>query len=112
MFNKILPAVALLAAFAVPATAAQAADEPYLITIKDHKFEPARLEVPAGKKIRLKVKNLDSTVEEFESYTLNVEKLVPGGAEVTVYVRPLKPGEYKFFGEFHQKTAQGVVVAK
>jgi hypothetical protein len=29
-----------------------------------------------------------------------------------VFVGPLKPGEYKFVGEFNEKTAKGVIVAK
>ena len=84
----------------------------YALTISNHKFEPASLEVPAGKKIKLIVKNLDPTPEEFESYDLNREKVVAGKGEITIYIGPLKPGNYKFFGEFHQDTAQGKIVAK
>ena len=84
----------------------------YILTITNHKFEPVSLEVPAEKKIKLIVKNLDPTPEEFESYDLNREKIVAGKGEITVYVGPLKPGNYKFFGEFHQDTAQGKIVAK
>ena len=84
----------------------------YLLTISNHKFEPMILEVPAGKKIKLVVKNLDMTPEEFESYDLNREKVVAGKSEITVNVGPLKPGTYKFFGEFHKDTAQGQLVAK
>jgi hypothetical protein len=29
-----------------------------------------------------------------------------------VFLGPLDPGEYKFFGDFHQDTAQGVLIAK
>ena len=48
---------------------AQADDTPHL-TIRDHKFQPERLEVPAGVKFRLSVKNDDPTAEEFESFEL------------------------------------------
>jgi plastocyanin len=84
----------------------------FTITIKDHRFDPAELTVPAGKKIRLIVKNLDPTAEEFESHDLRLEKVIPGKKEAILIVRPLKPGTYKFVGEFNEKTAQGHIVAK
>jgi hypothetical protein len=68
--------------------------------------------VPAGVKFQLKVQNTDDTADEFESLDLNREKLVAPGKTITVFLGPLDPGEYKFFGDFHQDTAQGVLVAK
>jgi hypothetical protein len=68
--------------------------------------------VPAGAKFQLKVKNTDDTADEFESVDLNREKLVAPGQTITVFLGPLTAGEYKFFGDFHQDTAQGVLVAK
>lgn len=94
------------------ATAPVHADEIYQLTIKDHRFNPVSVTVPAGKKVKLTIKNLETTPEEFESYELNREKIIPGGSEVSVYIGPLKPGEYPFFGEFHMDTAKGVIVAK
>lgn len=91
---------------------ARAADDAYTLSIKDHRFEPALLEVPAGKKLKLVVKNLDATPEEFESHDLKREKVIPGKSQATINIGPLKPGTYKFFGEFHEKTAQGQIVAK
>jgi hypothetical protein len=91
--------------------AAAAEDSPHL-TIKDHHYQPERLEVPAGVKFKLSVSNQDATAEEFESHDLSREKLVAPGGEVTVFLGPLSPGEYRFFGDFHQDTAQGVLVAK
>ena len=88
------------------------AAEKYEISIKNHRFEPSELTVPAGKKIKLLVKNLDDTPEEFESYTLNREKIIRAKRSAVIYIGPLKPGRYKFFGEFNQDTAQGVIVAK
>lgn len=92
------------------ATAANA-DDPQLI-ISDHKFQPERLEVPAGTKFKLIVRNNDPTAEEFESFQLNREKVVPPGKDVPVFLGPLDRGEYPFFGDFHQDTAKGVLVAK
>jgi high-affinity iron transporter len=88
------------------------AEEPQTLTFRNHRFEPARLEVPAHVKFRLLVKNTDDTADEFESFELNREKLVAPGQTITVFLGPLDPGEYKFFGDFHQDTAQGVLVAK
>ena len=85
--------------------------EVFTITIKDHTFEPAELLVPADTKIKLVIKNEDPTPEEFESYDLNREKIVTGNGTIAVFIGPLKPGEYKYFGEFHEDTAQGVIVA-
>jgi high-affinity iron transporter len=90
---------------------ARAEDVPQL-EFRQHRFTPARLEVPANVKFRLLVKNSDDTAEEFESAALNREKLVAPGQTITVFLGPLAPGEYKFFGDFHQDTAQGVMVAK
>jgi plastocyanin len=89
-----------------------AQDAAFTLTIKDHRFEPTELQVPAGKKIRLLVKNLDPTPEEFESPDLKREKVIPGKSEATIIIGPLKPGTYKFIGEFHESTAKGTVVAK
>lgn len=91
---------------------AQAAVPEYEIRIKDHLFFPAELEVPAGQKVRLLVINEDETPEEFESYELNREKVIPGRTRAVIFIGPLKPGVYPFFGEFYPKTAQGRIVAK
>ncbi|MGA0806144.1 MAG: cupredoxin domain-containing protein [Pseudohongiellaceae bacterium] len=90
----------------------RAAVPEYSIRIKDHLFFPAELEVPAGTKVRLLVINEDATPEEFESYELNREKVIPGGTRAVIFVGPLKPGAYPFFGEFYPKTAQGRIIAK
>lgn len=84
----------------------------YKLVIRDHRFVPAQLVIPANTKVKLLVVNEDSTPEEFESHELNREKIVTGKGKITVFVGPLKPGKYPFFGEFHMKTAQGVLVAK
>lgn len=94
-------------------TAAPAvAEEAYLIVIKEHRMNPTELSVPAGQKIKLLVDNQDATPEEFESHTLNREKIIPGNSKATIYIGPLKPGTYEYFGEFNQSTAQGKIIAK
>lgn len=85
----------------------------YEIKIKDHNFIPNIIEAPSNSVIKLKITNLDPTVEEFESFDLKREKIITGnGGKITVTVGPLKPGEYVFFGEFNPKTAQGKLVIK
>lgn len=91
---------------------ALAADLDASLVIKDHRFQPAELQVPAGKKIKLVVDNQDATPEEFESHSLNREKVIAGNSKATIYIGPLEPGRYTFFGEFNEATAQGVVIAK
>ncbi len=80
--------------------------------IKDHKFNPKILELPAGKKIVIALHNQDKTIEEFESYDLKREKIVLGNSSIRIVLAPLKVGEYKFFGEFHEETAQGKIIIK
>jgi plastocyanin len=101
-----------LALILVMATGAAAQDPAYTLTIKDHQFQPSEIEVPAGQKIALIVKNNDSTPEEFESTELRREKVVAGGEQITVYIGPLKPGKYEFFGDFNPKSARGHIIAK
>jgi Cupredoxin-like domain len=102
---------AVLSALLVTGASARAEDVPTL-EFRQHRFEPNRVEVPAHVKFRLTVRNTDDTADEFESVDLNREKLVAPGQTITVFLGPLEPGEYKFFGDFHQDTAQGVIVAK
>jgi len=88
------------------------ADDTFQVEFRNHRFVPDRLTVPANQKFRLTVKNSDDTADEFESTAMNREKLVAPGQTVTVFLGPLDPGEYKFFGDFHHDTAQGVLIAK
>jgi hypothetical protein len=109
------PAASLAASFALAAlaiSAAQAAPPEFTLAIKDHKFVPTELVVPAGQKIRLVVENQDPTAEEFESYSLNREKIVAGNGKIVLFVGPLEPGRYEFFGEFNMATARGWLVAR
>jgi plastocyanin domain-containing protein len=107
--RPVLAAIALAACLSHPAIA----DVPeFRIVIQDHRFEPAELAIPAGQKVKLVVENRDPTPEEFESYDFNREKIVPGNGRIVVYVGPLKPGRYEYFGEFNPKTARAWLVAK
>ena len=92
--------------------AAPVKKEFYEIVIKDHKFSPEEIVVPAGEKIKLIIDNQDPTPEEFESHDMNREKIIGGNKKATIFVGPLKPGKYHFFGEFNMATANGYVIAK
>ncbi len=82
------------------------------IEIREHLFFPAELEIPANQKVKLIIYNRDATPEEFESYELNREKVIVGNSQGVVFIGPLKPGEYPFFGEFNLKTALGKIIVK
>ena len=109
IFFEVILRLSLIFILVSPAYAA-AAD--YRIVIKDHRFDPAELVVPAGQKVKIWVENQDASAEEFESYALNREKVVAGHGKAAIFIGPLKPGTYKYFGEFNQATAQGVIVVK
>jgi heme/copper-type cytochrome/quinol oxidase subunit 2 len=101
----------ILASLFVLRTSVAHADELVTLTIaiKDHQFEPAEVHAPAGKPIAVTIKNLGSIAAEFESDALQVEKVIPPGREAVVRVRPLEPGRYNFFDDFHRAT-QGFLV--
>jgi hypothetical protein len=86
--------------------------EEYTIIIKNHHFIPDKLVVPKDKKIKILLDNQDNEVEEFESFDLRREKIIPFNSQVTINIGPLDAGEYKFFGDFHSKTAQGIIIAQ
>jgi hypothetical protein len=108
----LLLAVAVTLGLPLGPGVAAAQDVEARLVIREHKFEPAELKVPAGRKIKLVIENQDATAEEFESYELNREKVVPAKGTVSVFVGPLKPGRYAFFGDFNKDSAKGVLIAE
>ena len=111
-----LAAAAFVAAclvFALPAAPASAEEvATYTLTARDGRFDPAVLEVPAGKPFKLDIVNENKKAIEFESKPLKQEKVIAAGKKATVNIGALQPGEYKFFDEFNEKTGQGRVVAR
>jgi hypothetical protein len=108
-------AICLLAAIAPIAWAPSAAAEDAAtvrLSIKDHRFQPAEARAPAGKPITIEIRNLDPTPAEFESKTLRVEKVIAGGGVVTVQIRPLAAGRYRFFDDYHEDTTEGFLVVQ
>lgn len=107
-FRRSLICSALLSlGLALPALAAPPVFE---IEIRNHLFEPDEITIPANTKIKLIVYNRDPTPEEFESFELNREKVIMGGTKATIFIGPLPPGEYPFFGEFNPNTALGKII--
>jgi hypothetical protein len=101
-----------LAGLVLLAPAAARADDEYKLTIKDHRFTPEEIKVPANQRVAITVINEDATAEEFDSTALKVEKVVAGNSQGAVRIGPLPPGRYPFIGEFHEATAKGVVIAE
>ena len=83
----------------------------YHIEIKNHLFYPAKVVIPANKKVKLVIFNHDDNVEEFDSFSLNREKVIFPHRSATIFIGPLPAGEYSFFGEYHNHRARGKVVA-
>ncbi len=110
--KRFAASLVLTLLIALPLTAY--GDEPVAVDLKlkDHKFEPAELKVPAGKAVAITLKNEDDSVEEFDSNALRTEKIVTKGGTVAIKLKPLAPGRYPFQGEYHPKTAQGVLIVE
>ena len=106
---RLTVALGTLLLLALPAAAA---DNPTAsLTIRNRAFEPSELEVPAGQKIELHVRNTDAAASEFESAELHREKVVPPGQEIVVYIGPLRAGRYEFFDDLNPR-ARGHIVAR
>jgi hypothetical protein len=90
------------------------ADDPIGIdvTLKDHRFTPSQIHVPAGKRVDLHIRNEDAAAEEFDSSALKIEKIVAAKSSAVVHLRPLGPGRFPFVGEFHPDTAKGEVISE
>jgi len=101
-----------VAVFAITGNSGFARAQDLTVTIKDHKFQPTELRVPAKKRFTVYVINDDPTPEEFESTSMKIEKIIAGKSKGVVRIGPLDPGRYEFFGDFNQATAQGIMIAE
>lgn len=105
----------LTMALVLAANALGAEDLPlFKLELKDGVIAPQRLDVPAGKRFKLEIRNTGKTAAEFESKPLKKEKVVAPGATALMEIKPLAKGEYAFVDEFHENlpTGRGVLVAK
>ncbi|MBI3044961.1 MAG: cupredoxin domain-containing protein [Betaproteobacteria bacterium] len=111
MAQRLGRALVLLATVALTAAAAQ--DLPvFQIVMKDGRFSPERLEVPAGKRLKLVLKNEGRGPAEFENLSMRVEKVLAPGVTSFVVLHGLKPGEYRFVDEFRPDGGSLTLVAK
>jgi plastocyanin len=104
--------LALAIGFAFSLVSAGVVAQEFNVVIRNHRFEPAEIKVPANKRVVITVSNEDATPEEFESPALKVEKVIAGKSKATVRVGPLQPGRYDFVGEYHADTAKGTLIAE
>lgn len=112
MLKKILFVTALGCAASLPLHASRAAEPAtYTIEMKNGTFAPQTLEVPAGTKIHLIVKNGEKVQTEFESYKLDQEQKIDSGASIDAYIGPLDAGEYPIFDDLNPD-ATGKIIAK
>lgn len=82
------------------------------VTLENHVFIPAEVIIPANRKVKLVIINKDDKPEEFDSFDLNRERVVFANKRATIFIGPLSPGKYEFFGEFHPESARGHVIVK
>jgi hypothetical protein len=92
---------------------AQGAELPtYTVVAREGRLIPDTLNVPAGVRFKIAVRNEGRDAIEFESLQLRKEKVLAPGAASFVVIAPLKPGEYAFFDEFHPNTGHMRIVVK
>ncbi len=108
--GRALLLVALtLAGWLAPVAAARADLPVHTLTFKaDGTFEPARLEVHAGR-FKIILVNESTEAVEFESLPLRKEKVLGPGVTSFVVLSLSRPGEYPFFDDFHPQ-ARGTLV--
>ena len=82
------------------------------IVVRDGYFKPARIEVPAGQRVKLVLVNEGPGPLEFENDEMRIEKVLSAGARSFVVLPKLKPGEYDFVDEFNPITGELKVIAK
>lgn len=110
MFRVLAAAIAVTAfspALAEPTT------PPLIIavTLKDHRFSPDVINIPAGQRVKIDITNHDATADDFDSDDLHIDKDIAPHGRVAFFIGPLKAGIYAFKGELHAATAHGTVVA-
>lgn len=100
----------IFAAFLAVVLSSAAYADDYTLTLKDHKFTPENMVIPADQKVKIIVKNQSDITAEFESSDFNREKIVEAGSEITVFIGPLSAGSYGYFDDFHRETTGTIIV--
>src|SRR5262249_26514696 len=82
------------------------------LTIENNRFSPEEGRVKAGAPFVLGITNKDGAPEASETPDLRIERVTPAGKTLRLRMPALKPGTYKFIGEYHEKTAKGAIIAE
>ena len=105
-------AFAPVALLALVVHAAAAELPTFTVTLADGRIDPPRLEVPAGTRTKLVLRNAGPGAAEFEGRDVRLEKVLAPGAASFVVLPAIKPGTYRFFDEFHPDTPDMRVIAR
>ena len=110
-FSVLLPASAIVALASLNMVVAE--DMPtFRLTLQDDVFTPSELKVPANTAFMLKVLNKEKAGAEIEAKDLKIEKVVAAGGEITMRVKPMKPGRYLLVNEYKEDKAKIFVVVE
>lgn len=103
----------LLALAALAATPVRADALPtFAVVLRDGRIVPAQIEVPAGTRIKLTLRNEGAQPCELENLDLRVEKVLAPGASSFVVIHSLTPGRYRFIDEFHPEGGPLELIAR
>ena len=111
---KHMLTASLLVGLSTVSTVALAQAKDIMVSFKDGVVTPNQIEVKANTNVKIIVQNNGKSAGEFESKLLHIEKVVPAGAKVTILIRNIAPGKYKFVDEFTEDkpSAHGIIIAK
>lgn len=84
----------------------------FTLVLENHVFSPSELTIPANTKVKIIIENRDDSAEEFDSFDLNRERVIFANSKRAIFVGPLPPGVYEYFGEFHPNSAVGKVIVQ
>lgn len=100
-------------AFCSMSVAALAEDYPvFVVEFKDGTISPPVIEVPAGTRFKLELRNTGLSPVEFESIELRKEKVLGPGVTSFIIIRSLDLGEYRFFDDFHLDMPPATLLAR
>jgi plastocyanin len=79
------------------------------VTAMDFRFDPTTVDVKAGSKVTVSLKNTGQAEHNFSISSLNVNKDLEKGDSTTVtFTAPSTPGDVQYFCEYH-KDSKGMV---
>ncbi len=87
-------------------------DATLVLTLKGHHFDPAAPTIPADKRVKVTVTNMDTTPAEIESDDFKLEKVLPAGVAVTLTIGPLKAGSYEIHDEYNENVSKTKLTVK